>query len=140
MPRRIEFHVCPAYAIGAIAAAVLLVLLSPYRLRPSLDAAPVVAGSALEPRFFVQFRLDAPDATDVRLAGSFTDWQSRYELHQTAAGIWTITLPLSLGVHDYAFVVDGQRWLADPYAQHVDDGFGGMNSRIALLSPDVPRS
>ena len=79
------------------------------------------------------------DAMDVRLAGSFTNWQPRYALHQASPGIWTITLPLSAGVHDYVFVVDGQRWIADPYAPHVDDGFGGVNSRISLVPPDAPR-
>jgi hypothetical protein len=139
-PRRVEFHVRPAYAVGAAAAVIVLMLFSTYRWRASVDTVPVVSTAAAEPRLFVQFRLEAADASNVRLAGSFTDWQPRYELHQTAPGIWTITLPLSLGLHDYAFVVDGQRWIADPYAQHVDDGFGGINSRIALLAPDVPRS
>jgi hypothetical protein len=37
------------------------------------------------------------------------------------------------------FVVDGQRWIADPYASQVDDGFGGVNSRISLVPPDAPR-
>jgi len=140
MPRRIDLQVRPVYVVGAVAAVVLLVLVSPYRLQPSRDVTPAVAGAVTEPRIFVRFRFEAPDAVDVRLAGSFTNWQPRYELHRTATGIWTIMLPLSLGVHDYAFVVDGQRWMADPYAQHVDDGFGGSNSRIALLAPDVPRS
>lgn len=80
----------------------------------------------------MQFRLEA-DATQVQLAGSFTNWALSYELHQIAHGVWTVTVPLTPGVHDYAFVLDGQRWVADPYAPHVDDGFGGMNSRLTLL-------
>jgi 1,4-alpha-glucan branching enzyme len=119
----------------AAAAIVLLVVDAPYghlaRRGPDARA---------EPHLFVQFRLQAPDASSVRLAGSFTDWQPRYELHETAPGIWTVTLPLSLGVHDYGFIVDGRQWVPDPYAQQVDDGFGGTNSRIALLPPETPRS
>ena len=88
----------------------------------------------------VQFRLQAADASTVRLAGSFSNWQPQYDLHQTSPGIWTITLPLPRGVYDYAFVIDGQRWVPDPYAQTVDDGFGGTNSRIAILPPDQSRS
>ena len=42
-------------------------------------------------------------------------------------------------VHDYAFVVDGREWVPDPYAPGIGDGFGGINSRLTLLSPDTPR-
>jgi hypothetical protein len=126
-PRRAEFRWRPAYVLVGAAAVLLLTVFVPYTSQTS------------DSRLFVQFRLDAPDAMDVRLAGSFTNWQPRYELHEASPGIWTITLPLSAGVHDYVFVVDGQRWVADPYAQKVDDGFGGVNSRIALVPPDAPR-
>ena len=51
----------------------------------------------------------------------------------------TITVPLTQGVHDYAFVVDGQQWVPDPYAPQINDGFGGTNSRLALLPPDAPQ-
>lgn len=47
-----------------------------------------------------------------------------------------MTLPITPGVHDYAFVVDGERWVADPYAPGIDDGFGGRNSRLTLLAPN----
>jgi hypothetical protein len=139
-PRRVELQWRPAYAVAAAAAVILFLIVLPYGWRTPA-AAPRSLAAAGDPdlRLFVQFRLDAPDAMDVRLAGSFTNWQPRYELHQASPGLWTITLPLSAGVHDYVFVVDGQRWVADPYAQMVDDGFGGVNSRIALVAPDNPR-
>jgi 1,4-alpha-glucan branching enzyme len=85
----------------------------------------------------VQFRLDAPQASRVALAGNFTDWQPTYELTRTAGGVWTITIPLQQGVHRYAFVVDGGTWQPDPLAPSVADGFGGQNSQIAVLSPDL---
>jgi hypothetical protein len=126
-PREISLR--PAYVVGA--AALLLLVTVAFPLRS--------AASRTNPQLFVQFRLDAPDATDVRLAGSFTNWEPRYELHEVAPGNWTITLPLSAGVHDYVFVVNGQRWIPDPYASRIDDGFGGVNSRISLVIPDAPR-
>jgi 1,4-alpha-glucan branching enzyme len=92
------------------------------------------------PSTFVQFRFEAPDASQVQLAGSFTEWQAHHDMHQSAPGIWTITVPLSPGVHDYAFIVDGDRWTPDPYAPTVNDGFGGTNSRLALVLPEAPRS
>ena len=96
---------------------------------PTPDAAP---------RLFVQFRLET-DAMNVQLAGSFTNWEPAYQLHQMSPGVWTIAVPLPQGVHDYAFIVDGQRWVADPYAPRINDGFGGTNSRLTLLLPDTQR-
>jgi 1,4-alpha-glucan branching enzyme len=125
------------YGLLAVAALVALLALWPAAWRPV--SSPSVASANPEPRLFVQFRLQAVDASSVRLAGSFTNWQPQYELRRAAPGVWTITIPLPPGVHDYAFVVDGQRWIPDPYAQAVDDGFGGTNSRIALIAPEDAR-
>jgi hypothetical protein len=136
--REVSFTFRPAYVI-AIAVAIWLALPATLlRLAPARNLAQTIATDS--PKLLVQFRLQAADAMTVRLAGSFTNWQSQYDLHQTSPGIWTITLPLPRGVYDYAFVIDGQRWVADPYAQAVDDGFGGTNSRIAILPPDQSRS
>ncbi len=135
--RQVSFQFRPAYGLLA-AAAVALAVFVPDGWRSSADgASSSVVSATVEPSLFVQFRLEAPDASTVRLAGSFTNWQPRHALHQTVPGTWTITLPLPPGVHDYAFVVDGQQWVADPFAQAVDDGFGGTNSRIALVPPDA---
>ena len=139
-PRRVELRWRPGYALIAAAAVILLIVLLPYgRRTPAAPLSSLAAISNADPRLYVQFRLEAADAMDVRLAGSFTNWQPSYVLHQASPGIWTITVPLSAGVHDYVFVVDGQRWIADPYAPQVDDGFGGVNSRISLVPPDAPR-
>ncbi|MGH9256838.1 MAG: glycogen-binding domain-containing protein [Vicinamibacterales bacterium] len=135
--RQVSFQFRPAYALLAAAAVGALAILVPSTWRP-VDSASI-ASVAVEPRLFVQFRLQASDASTVRLAGSFTNWQPQYELRSAGPGMWTITIPLAPGVHDYAFVVDGERWLADPYAQAVDDGFGGINSRIALMAPEDAR-
>lgn len=137
--REVSFRFRPAYAALAAAAIFLVALLLP-GIRVERTSATSQARITDGSRLLVQFRLQAADASTVRLAGSFTNWQPEYELHQTSPGIWTITLPLPLGVHDYAFVIDGQRWVSDPYAQAVDDGFGGTNSRIAILAPSQSRS
>jgi hypothetical protein len=132
-PRLVTFNFRPAYGLF-VAAAVMLSVVSP-RLWPTTNSSRLAAGA--EPpreRVYVQFRLQAPDASEVRLAGSFTHWQPDYELHQISQGLWTVTLPLAPGVHDYAFIVDGRRWVTDPYAASVQDGFGGSNSRITLIA------
>jgi 1,4-alpha-glucan branching enzyme len=116
-----------------------MLFVASWRLDRVESGPPVVATPAGASKLFVQFRLQA-QAADVRLAGSFTNWEPTYRLHQIAPGMWTITVPLSQGVHDYAFVVDGQQWIADPYAPQIRDGFGGANNRMTVLLPDTPRT
>jgi hypothetical protein len=135
-PRRVAFEFRPAYGLVAAAALVVLAVSVPQLWRSSLEQAIAARANAGSQTVLVQFHLQAPDATDVRLAGSFTGWRPEYELHQTAPGFWTITVPLSPGVHDYAFVIDGRQWVTDPFATAVRDGFGGTNSRITLLASD----
>ena len=130
-----EVSIRPVFALvaaGLVAAALLIPYLAERSSGPALAVDPSAS------HVFVQFRLEA-DASRVQLAGSFTNWELRYELRQYTPGIWTITVPLTQGVHDYAFVVDGRQWVADPNAPQIGDGFGGTNSRLTLLSPDTPQ-
>ena len=113
------------------------------RFRPWLAGAALAAAAVLAfvmlPRRaadpgdpMVRFVLYAPNAHAVVLAGSFNDWNTdAAPLARAAAGVWTITLQVPPGQHQYAFVVDG-RWVADPAAPAVDDGFGRRNSILAV--------
>jgi hypothetical protein len=71
-----------------------------------------------------------PDAQTVQVAGDFNEWNpARTPLEPTGTGAWTVTLPLEPGRYQYKFVVDGQTWLADPFAaEQDDDGFGSQNA------------
>jgi hypothetical protein len=126
-PRSLSLQWRPAYAA---AFAVLLVVAVTF-------TNPTTRSSATSPhQVLVQFRLDAPQAQQVQLAGNFTSWKADVSLKRSASGVWTVVLPLTPGVHNYAFVVDGNHWVADPMAQSVSDGFGGMNSQLAVLTSD----
>lgn len=62
----------------------------------------------------VTFALQAPDAREVRLAGSFTEWESSpMVLRKQKDGTWKKTVPLKPGTYEYRFMVDGQ-WMDDP--------------------------
>lgn len=126
-PRSFTLQWRPAYA-GAFA---ILVIAATMLVDPATNSDPTSAREVL-----VQFRLDAPQAHQVQLAGNFTSWKTTVALKRSATGVWTVVLPLTPGVHSYAFVVDGNRWIADPMAQSVSDGFGGTNSQVAVLTPD----
>ncbi|MBW3629595.1 MAG: glycogen-binding domain-containing protein [Gemmatimonadetes bacterium] len=135
-PRPVSFR--PAYALAGAMSLALAAIAVPEVLEQQTSAE--VAGTYVAPvpggqRLYVQFRLEAPEASMVTLAGSFNEWQPTLELREAAPGVWTALVPLTPGVHDYTFVVDGERWVADPYAPQVDDSFGGTNSRLFLPAP-----
>lgn len=126
----------PGYALaGACAVALLAVGLPLSPVGVPGGGADARSAAAAAPPIYVQFRLEAPGASQVALAGSFTGWQPRYELRETSPGVWSALVPLVPGVHDYAFIVDGDAWLADPSAPRVRDSFGGTNSRLFLPLP-----
>lgn len=135
VPRPFTVRFRPGYAMAALGVLVLWVATPFSSPSPTPGALVAVGVEAAAPQVYVQFRLEAQGAASVALAGSFTGWRPAYEMRETASGTWSILLPLQPGVHDYAFIVDGDQWVADPHALQIDDGFGGSNSRIALPSP-----
>lgn len=77
----------------------------------------------------VRFVFVAPKAGKVSLVGDFNDWDETRSpmMRADKDGLWSVTLPLSIGRHVYAYVVDGA-WHPDPNAPMTGDGFGHMNS------------
>ncbi len=108
----------PAFAAGA---ALALLLARPIAPPPATTVT-------------VRFVLFAPEAQQVALAGTFNQWDpAATPLVRTGTpGVWAATLTLPAGQHQYAFVVDGARWVPDPGAPAVDDGFGRRNSVLSL--------
>ena len=85
------------------------------------------------------FELHAPGAERVELLGTFNDWQSNDIVlaGPDASGHWTATVELPEGRHEYIFLVDGKRWIADPKgATHRPDGFGRVNTVIKVYEDD----
>jgi len=84
----------------------------------------------------VNFELNAPQASSVRLAGDFNGWGGEgYELKRAGSdGRWQIKVPLKRGkVYVYNFVIDGTTWIPDPEVPaKIDDGFGGSGSLLRL--------
>lgn len=135
-PRTVSVR--PIWGLLAAAALAALILI-PMDGAPPPAAVPAqadAAGATAETEgvtVFVQFRLHAPAASEVRLAGTFSGWEPVHQLHPAPDGSWSILVPMDPGIHDYAFLVDGTEWKPDPAAPIIDDGFGGQNSRLALL-------
>jgi len=115
---------------GALAAAALAVVLFLPRSEQSVEPGGVSKPSPI----LVEFKLEAPGATTVGLAGDFNDWQAELVLEdRDGDGIWTGRLAVEPGVHKYMFVIDGTEWVTDPDAQrYSDDGFGNRNAVLAV--------
>ena len=126
----------PVWAVPALAAAVLALWLLP-RARPDPGPPPPVAAAArASDTVHVRFELSAPQASEVAVAGSFNSWDPLTSpMVRSALGIWSVTVPLRVGEHQYQFVIDGERWVSDPAAHaQMADGFGGANS-VILVAP-----
>ena len=97
--------------------------------RQTLPTDPGNRSEQLASRVTLEF--DAPDADKVGLIGDFNQWGKK-EVPIRAArldGKWTFELSLAPGRYQYAFEVNGKKWLPDPRAKGIiPDGFGGINS------------
>jgi hypothetical protein len=83
----------------------------------------------------VKFVLVAPQAARVSLVGDFNRWDpAATPMERTpTGGTWSVVVPLSVGRHEYAFVVDGKQWLPDPSAPLAPvDGLGAPNSVVLV--------
>lgn len=113
---------------GALGAAVLVVAL----LGRPTGQAPLAPQA--DPVVYVQFVLEAPDASSVSVAGDFSDWEPAFSLEDPDGdGVWTARVPVRPGVHAYMFLVDETSWRTDPNAgRYQDDGFGNRNALLAV--------
>lgn len=92
-----------------------------------------IAAAARPP--VVTFVLVDPAARTVALAGDFDGWdRTRLPMRRGPSGLWTVDVPLAPGRYQYAFVVDGRRFVADPAAPPaVGDDFGQPTSVVTVL-------
>lgn len=76
-------------------------------------------------------------ASSVELVGDFNEWtRGSTSLRLSGApGVWAVSVPLSPGKHEYAFIVNGTRWVADPLAVKASDDFGTESSVIRVGAP-----
>ena len=87
------------------------------------------------------FRLFAPEASSVQLFGTFTGWGSTpISLEKSRDGWFEAELSISPGEHEFQYLIDGTRWLADYAAAGVrmtDEGAWLSILQIAPKSPAI---
>jgi len=146
--RSITLRVTPigAFAVAAGIAAVVALsqtALAKHRTVPPAPITSVATTSAVaatrtvaqhDTTYIVRFIFLAPSARSVALVGDFNNWNRHATpLRASGEGAWTVSVPLQPGKHEYAFVLDGQHWSADPHAAFkVADDFGTESSIVAV--------
>jgi RNA polymerase sigma-70 factor (ECF subfamily) len=81
-----------------------------------------------------------PSAKSVALAGDFNRWDaSATSLTRLADGTWSRTLRLAPGRYEYAYLVDGKRWVADRFARASHDAFEIESSVVDVTASSVQR-
>ena len=111
--------------LGLLAEAAVIAALI-FLLRP----APATPAPAIRLAYY------APAARQVSVVGDFNDWDPRATPLRPSThrdGIWVVELTLTPGRHEYAFLVDGDRWATDPAAARgPQDDFGEPNSVVVV--------
>jgi hypothetical protein len=127
-----------ALVAGISAIAVLSTLAIGSRIRTAgTPAAVAKVTTSTDTVNLIRFVFVDPRAQSVEIVGDFNEWTkgaNRLKL-SGAPGVWSVSVPLSPGRHEYAFIINGSRWVADPLAVKSSDDFGTESSVIRVGSP-----
>ena len=79
----------------------------------------------------VVFKFVSPDAKSVSLVGNFNNWdKSRHPMQKDGNGMWSKTVMLPQGSHQYKFLADNH-WVQDPDNDKLTPNeFGTQNNVI----------
>lgn len=82
---------------------------------------------------WVRFMFHGPLATDVHVAGTFNDWDPKaIKLGDIGKGVYTATVLLPMGRHEYKFIVNGE-WRNGPeHTEQVPNAFGTTNNVLVV--------
>jgi 1,4-alpha-glucan branching enzyme len=76
-------------------------------------------------------------ARQIAVVGDFNGWgATEIPLTANGDGVWSASVALPAGAHEYAFVVDHDQWVADPAALSSRDEFGTPTSRVKVGAVD----
>ena len=94
------------------------------------------AAAASDTVHVVRFVFVDPRASTVEIVGDFNAWTKGVtKLERTAApGVWSASVALPTGRQEYAFIINGTRWIADPLAPTTSDEFGTESAVIHVGS------
>lgn len=101
-------------------------------LPPSISAQEMHGG-----RYRVTFTFTAPDVTEAFVVGTFNEWnRAQDKMTSAPGGVFTATVEMSEGDHEYSFYVDNRGYRSDPLnSNKVGDPVRGSNSAFRLGAP-----
>ena len=81
----------------------------------------------------ISFKLEAPGAQTVSLAGDFNNWNPKtHVMKKDKKGVWSKIILIAPGRYEYKFFVDGE-WWNDPHNdQKVYNAFGSLNNVLSV--------
>ncbi len=82
----------------------------------------------------VTFTVHAEAGQDVRLAGTFTDWEAKAKkmTFKKRAGVYSASVKLAPGEYQYKFII-GDKWATDDQnAEFVPNDKGTFNSKLVV--------
>jgi hypothetical protein len=139
------------YPLGALAAAAVFFVIALTARREGSTREPVVAEnptSVTAPVVPVsnasvsndasirthQFLFADPDAKTVAVIGDFNDWDSKRTpmTRVNDAGLWSVTIPMRVGLHEFQFVVNDSLRFNDPTLPKSKSEFGTPNSLVTV--------
>jgi anti-sigma factor RsiW len=105
-------------AVSALAVGLVVLTVYPFR-----NHTPLVP-----PHVQVELKLAGEKARTVAVVGDFNGWDA-VTMKKGEDGVWRARLSLPPGRYRYAFVVDREKWVADPHSDTVvESGYGGADS------------
>lgn len=131
----ITVRISPIATLALAASVAGIAVVGRLASRPrATDSLAVAAQRAADTVHVVRF-VFVGDAQSVALVGDFNAWQTgATPLVQAGSRSWSVSLTLPRGRYEYAFIVDGKRWEADPFAPASADEFDTRSSIVTVGS------
>ncbi|MCE5187201.1 MAG: alpha amylase C-terminal domain-containing protein [Planctomycetaceae bacterium] len=99
--------------------------------RPGLGATPYAGGTT--------FRVWAPHASTVSVAGTFNSWSTTSRpLAAEPGGWWSVDVPGAAVPHAYKYVINGSLWKVDPRAKDVVWNAGNSTYNGIIVNTAYP--
>ena len=102
--------------------------------RSLLRNQPLPEGAPAVPVGYTRLALHADDASQVDVAGDFTNWKP-LATYRAPNGVWYVDLRIPPGRYRYAFRVDGRDWRIPDGTAAVDDDLGGKSAWLVVSAP-----
>jgi hypothetical protein len=132
--RRRSFSLSPLGGLALAAGFGGLMALAGVGATRVLSAPVSTVAQAPDTVHVVRFVLTDAQARQVALVGDFNGWSREATplVPSEVDGRWVVEVVLPAGRHEYAFLVDGERWVTDPSATTQRDEFGQESSVVRI--------